>query len=87
MVRMEHLTEEHDIQELKGLIEAHYAATHSARAKEILDDFEGYLPNFKKIMPVDYNRMLQAIAQMEEKGVSREQAEIDAFYQSVREGR
>ena len=34
-------------------------------------------------MPNDYNRMLKAIAKSEEKGLSHEQAEIDAFYASV----
>ncbi|MPM77901.1 hypothetical protein SDC9_124910 [bioreactor metagenome] len=31
-------------------------------------------------MPIDYDRMLRAIAQREEKGMSRQQAEIEAFY-------
>ena len=31
-------------------------------------------------MPIDYDRMLRAIAQWEEKGMSRQQAEIEAFY-------
>ena len=29
-----------------------------------------YLPKFKKVIPYDYNRMLMAIVQMEEKGLS-----------------
>ncbi|MFQ7290577.1 MAG: hypothetical protein ACLRPV_17665 [Lacrimispora saccharolytica] len=39
-----------------------------------------YLPKFKKIIPNDYKRMMTAIAQMEEKGLSSEQAQIEAFY-------
>ena len=35
-------------------------------------------------MPKDYDRMLRAIAQQEEKGMSREQAEIEAFYATAR---
>ena len=42
--------------------------------------YEDYLPSFKKILPHDYSRMMQTIAQFEEKGMTREQAEIDAFY-------
>jgi len=39
---------------------------------------------FKKIIPHDYNRMLMAIVQMEEKGLSSEQAQIEAFYANKR---
>ena len=42
--------------------------------------FSEYLPKFKKIIPNDYKRMLNAIVQMEEKGLSSEQAQIEAFY-------
>ena len=35
-------------------------------------------------MPRDYDRMLRSIAQFEEKGMSREQAEIQAFYANTR---
>ncbi|HIS52563.1 MAG TPA: glutamate synthase large subunit [Candidatus Onthomonas avicola] len=83
MVSMETVTEKHDILELKELITRHVKATGSALGQEILDHFDDYLPNFKKIMPRDYNRMLQAIAQREEKGMSRQEAEIDAFYAVV----
>ena len=83
MVSMETVSEKHDILELKSLIQKHVQATGSELGKRILYHFEEYLPNFKKIMPQDYNHMLQAIAQREEKGMTREQAEIDAFYATV----
>ena len=35
-------------------------------------------------MPKDYDRMLRSIAQYVEKGMSREQAEIEAFYANTR---
>ena len=73
------LKEHHDIEELRGLIEEHVAATGSARGREILAHFEDYIPSFKKVMPLDYERMIVAIGQMEEKGMTREQAEIAAF--------
>ncbi len=74
------VTESHDTAELRSLIEAHVAATGSPRGKKILAAFQSYLPCFKKVTPRDYDRMLRAIAQQEEKGMSREQAEIEAFY-------
>ena len=83
-VQAAELTEAHDIAELRALIEEHVAATGSPRGKQILAAFQSYIPCFKKVMPRDYDRMLRAIAQQEEKGMSREQAEIEAFYATAR---
>ena len=47
--------------------------------KEIYDNFSDYLPKFKRIVPFDYKKMMQTIVQMEEKGLSSEQAQIEAF--------
>ena len=80
LVSMETVSEKHDIEELRGMIEKHVAATGSRRGQEILDSFADMLPSFKKIIPNDYSRMLRAIAESEAKGFTREQAEIDAFY-------
>ena len=77
---MEPLTEKHDVEELRGLIEEHVAATGSRRGKEILDRWEENISNFKKILPHDYDRMLRTIAQMEERGMSHDEAEVEAFY-------
>ena len=80
LVSMELVTEKHDAAELKALIQAHADATGSAKAKAILERFEEYLPRFKKILPHDYDRMLRTIAQYEEKGMTKEQAQVEAFY-------
>jgi glutamate synthase (ferredoxin) len=84
VVDSEILSEKYDILELKTMLEEHLAATGSKKAKEILDDFPNYIPKFKKIVPFDYKRMLVKIAEMEEKGMSKEQAEIEAFYANTR---
>ncbi|MCD8026268.1 MAG: glutamate synthase large subunit [Clostridiales bacterium] len=83
MVLFSEVTEKYDILELKGLIEEHVKATGSAKGKEILESFEDYLPKFKRIIPHDYKKMMSAIASMEEKGMSSDQAKIEAFYQIV----
>ena len=56
------------------------AYTNSEKGNLILDNFEQYLPKFKKIIPNDYKKMLSLIVQMEEKGMNTEQAQIEAFY-------
>lgn len=83
MVLFSEVTEKYEILELKGLIEEHVKSTNSAKGKEILENFEEYLPKFKRIIPHDYKRMMTAIASMEEKGMSSDQAKIEAFYQII----
>ena len=85
MVSISAITERHDAAELRALIEAHVAETDSAFGREILEHFPEYLPKFKKIIPNDYQKMLCAIGRMEEKGMDREQAIMEAFYSISKE--
>ena len=84
MVSMEPVTDKYDVQELKELIAEHVAFTNSTKGKEIYDNFSEYLPKFKKVVPHDYKKMMMTIVQMEEKGLSSEQAQIEAFYANKR---
>ncbi|SES82760.1 glutamate synthase large subunit [[Clostridium] polysaccharolyticum] len=84
LVLTEAVTDKYDVLELKTMIEEHVKYTSSEKGKEILENFKEYLPKFKKIIPHDYKRMLKTIVQMEEKGLSSEQAQIEAFYSNVR---
>jgi glutamate synthase (NADPH/NADH) large chain len=43
-----------------GLIERHLKYTDSAVARRILDNWEHLVPQFVKVMPTDYKRVLQA---------------------------
>ena len=83
LVNIDTVSEKHDIFEIKKLLADHINATGSPLGRRILDNFPDYCEKFKKIMPIDYNHMLQSISQMEEKGMSREQAEIEAFYMNT----
>jgi len=80
LVSSREVTDKYDVLELKGIIQEHVAYTNSEKGKHILENFADYLPKFKKIIPHDYERMLQTIVQMEKKGLSNEQAQIEAFY-------
>ncbi len=84
MVSSGEITSKYDVLELKGMIQEHVALTNSEKGKRILENFEEYLPKFKKIIPHDYERVLKTIVQMEEKGLSAEQAQIEAFYANTR---
>jgi glutamate synthase (ferredoxin) len=47
-----------DILELKELVENHYNATQSPRAKRVLESWESYLPKFVKVFPEEYRQAL-----------------------------
>ena len=84
MVSLREVTSKYDVLELKEIIKEHVAYTNSEKGKQILENFSEYLPKFKKIIPHDYETMLKMIVQMEEKGLSAEQAQIEAFYANMR---
>ena len=86
LVTMTAVTTKYDAAELRGMIERHVSETGSPRGKTILENWEEILPLFKKVLPNDYSRMLSAISRLEEKGLPREQAEIEAFYR-MKEGK
>jgi glutamate synthase (ferredoxin) len=80
---MEKLEHKADKEELKTLLQNHVKYTGSVKAKRILDDFENYVPKFKRIIPADYKKLLQLIAHFEEQGMERDQAEVEAFYEAT----
>ncbi len=51
-----------DAERLRQLISNHARATESARARHILENWEAYLPKFRKVMPVEYRRALAELA-------------------------
>ncbi len=80
MVSIDAVTHKQDVLLLKNLIEEHVMLTGSQKGREILEHFEEYLPKFKRVLPHDYDKMMRAVVQMEEKGLDREKALVEAFY-------
>jgi glutamate synthase (ferredoxin) len=87
LVSTEAVSSDYDAEELRTILEDHARETGSELAQRILDDFGTYLPKFKKILPQDYAQMLRLTAAFEEKGLSHDQAETEAFYQVKSGGR
>ncbi|BBY80957.1 glutamate synthase large subunit [Mycolicibacterium pulveris] len=67
MVDLEDLDDE-DLEYLQGMIQAHVDATDSAVGQRILDDWSAHVKHFTKVMPRDYRRVLEAIADAERTG-------------------
>lgn len=63
MIDLDPVTEQEDIDRLRSLLEEHAALTGSERARTILDDFENALPNFVKVFPMEYRRVLGQMTQ------------------------
>ena len=53
------------------------------RNRVVLDNYEEYLPKFKKIIPADYKKMMELTESYIERGMSIGEAQIEAFYVSV----
>ena len=66
LVDLEPLVADADEQELRTLVEKHLQYTGSAIAQRLLDDWQGAIGRFVKVMPRDYKRVL------EERGAARQ---------------
>ncbi len=85
LVDMEELEQKGDIQSLKALILEHVQSTGSGKGREILDRFDLYVKKFKKIIPVDYKRIMKRIAAFEEKGENYDAA-VEAAFEALTRG-
>ena len=79
MVVLQELTEKYDIGELFDILTEYVAETGSKLGQKVLSDFESYIPFFKKVVPLDYQRMLTAIGKYEEQGIPHDKAVLEAF--------
>ena len=78
-----HVEDQSEKEELRKIIGRHVTFTGSEKGKRILENFDSYIGSFKKIIPADYKTMLHLIAENEEKGMPKEEAEIRAFTELV----
>ena len=79
LVSMGEVTDKHDIDTLRDLIERHTKETGSELGKKILADFDTYIKSFKKIIPNDYQRMMTEIAKGEVRGLNHDESVMEAF--------
>ncbi len=80
MERVEHKA---DKEELRTMLKNHVKYTGSIKAAAILENFDSFLPKFKKIIPADYKRIVQLTEDFIERGMSIGEAQIEAFYASL----
>lgn len=77
--------EDSEIAEVKSRIEKHVQYTGSEKGKAILDDWDNSLPKFTKVLPRDYERMLNCFKAVEAEGLTGDEAALAAFEMNMKD--
>lgn len=85
MADLEPVTDPEDIASLQELIQNHLRYTASGKAKAVLENWDALLPKFVKVIPRDYKRVLQAIKNALNAGLSGDEALSAAFEENARD--
>jgi glutamate synthase (ferredoxin) len=78
--------DDEDLALVKGKLEKHVKYTGSARGQAILDGWPDTAGKFLKILPQDYERVLQAVKRAEASGLAGDEAIQAAFEENVKAG-
>jgi glutamate synthase (ferredoxin) len=85
MVAIEKLEDPAEIAEVRAMIERHLAYTGSARARQVLAAWDQFVPQFVKVIPKDYQRMLACIERARAQGLTGDEAVMAAFEENARD--
>ena len=87
MVNLYRLVEcaDEDIALVKTEITRHHELTGSQRAAWLLAHWDRELPKFFKVMPRDYERMLECFRKVEQQGLTGEEAAMAAFEENLKD--
>jgi glutamate synthase (ferredoxin) len=79
MVSLQTLSDQGEIEEVRAMIQRHVDATCSPLARRLLSTWSAALPKFVRVIPKDYERMLEAFKEVQASGLSGEEAVMAAF--------
>ncbi len=79
MVELESIRAKEDVRELHGLVSEFWRVTASARAGDLLADWEDVLPRFVKVMPIEYREVLKRMRQAERRHVEQPSATEEVY--------
>ena len=85
MVDLERLTDPEEIADLREMITKHQDYTGSQKANHVLGNWDDLLPKFVKVIPRDYKRVIQALKQALEDGLSGDDALSAAFEANIKD--
>lgn len=85
MVGLKRLEDPAEIEEVRQMILRHADYTQSQRAALLLQGWDVTVSKFVKVMPRDYERVLQALERVKSSGLSGEEAIMAAFEENARD--
>jgi len=85
IVKLEKITSEDEMYQLKNMIKKHVEYTDSPLGKKVLNNWKTYINRFTKVIPKDYKRMLENIDKAYKSGLSGEEALMMAFEKNHKE--
>jgi glutamate synthase (ferredoxin) len=85
MVTLSRLEEASEIETVRRMVESHLDHTSSERARQVLTDWGASVARFVKVIPKDYERMLEAIGRAHEQGLGGDEAIMVAFEENARD--
>jgi glutamate synthase (ferredoxin) len=74
-----------DIAGVRAEIEKHVLLTGSARGGFLLENWKTELPKFFKVLPRDYERMLECFRKVEQQGLTGDEAAMAAFQENLKD--
>lgn len=79
MIQFEKLSDAAEIESVRQLIIQHLEETDSSYALDVLAKWEQFVPQFVKVVPVDYKEMLEKIDEYKLNGLTYDNAAMQAF--------
>ena len=83
MVELGPVLDKAEAGELKAMVERHARHTGSKVAENVLKHWDEMLPKFVRIIPKDYQRVLQSLERVKSAGLTGEQAIMAAFEENA----
>lgn len=85
MCQLEPLANAEEIETVRQMIQRHADHTQSQRAFKILALWEQYVPQFVKVHPRDYKRMVACLEKAHAQGLNGDEAVMVAFEENARD--
>jgi glutamate synthase (ferredoxin) len=85
MVGLEKLKDADEMEAVWKMIQRHQTYTKSERAAKILAEWKSFAPKFVRVMPKDYQRVLQSMKKVQSQGLSGDEAVMAAFEENARD--
>lgn len=83
MIEFSKLEQKEEIVAVRKLIIEHYEQTNSSLAGNILENWEQFVSKFVKVVPTDYQKMIDKINFHKMQGLTEEKAEMQAFVETT----